>query len=75
LANGELLRKAASEGFDAFITADQNLQYQRNISKSNLGVIVLAARSNRLSDLKALVPKIKQSIETIKHGQIVRITP
>jgi hypothetical protein len=31
LNNGELLRRAA-ERFDLFLTADQNLQYQRNLS-------------------------------------------
>lgn len=47
-SNGELLRKAESEGFRVFVTADQNLQYQQNLSKSSLGIIVIAGRSNRV---------------------------
>ena len=73
-SNGELLRKAESEGFNVFVTADQNLQYQQNLSNSNLGIIVVAARSNRINDLKPLVPKIKESIKTVKQGQTMRVS-
>ena len=34
--NGALLRLAESAGFDAFLTADQSLQYQQNLSSSKL---------------------------------------
>jgi predicted nuclease of predicted toxin-antitoxin system len=52
LTNGELLLLAASR-FDLFVTADQNLQYQQNLSSLPVSVAVLAARSNRL---EALLP-------------------
>ena len=31
LTNGELLRRAADEGFQVLITADQNLEFQQNL--------------------------------------------
>jgi len=34
LKNGELLRRAAREGFEVFVTADQNLEFQQNLSGS-----------------------------------------
>lgn len=73
LSNGELLRKAESEGFTIFVTADQNLQYQQNLSKSELGVVVIAAPSNRMQDLKPLVSKMKDAIGTVKPGETKRI--
>ena len=30
LRNSELLRRAVEEGFEVFLTADQNLEYQQN---------------------------------------------
>ena len=45
--NGELVQLASRE-FDALITADQNLEYQQNVARYNLGIVVLVARSNRL---------------------------
>jgi len=48
-SNGELLRKAESE-FDVFLTADQNLEYQQNLTGYGLAVVVLASRSTRISN-------------------------
>lgn len=43
LKNGELLTRAEAAGFSVFVTGDQNLQFQQNISKRSLGVVVLCA--------------------------------
>lgn len=37
--NGELLRRAEAE-FDVFVTADQQLRYQQNLSGRTLAIIV-----------------------------------
>ena len=52
LKNGELLQRPASGGFDVFVTADQNLQFQQNLVGARLGVVVLAALSIALEDLR-----------------------
>jgi predicted nuclease of predicted toxin-antitoxin system len=70
--NGELLRLAATE-FDIFITIDNNLSAQQNLTKVDLAVIVLSAPNNRLETLKPLVPRIKEAIASIKVGEIVYI--
>ena len=70
--NGELLRLAASE-FDVFITIDNNLSAQQNLTKIDLAVIVLSAPNNRLETLKPLVPRIKEVIASIQTGEIVYI--
>lgn len=57
MKNGELLTRAASE-FDAFITVDRQLPFQQDLSRFSLAVVVMRARSNRLSDLQALVPQL-----------------
>jgi len=73
LTNGELLRQAESEAFGVFVTADQNLQYQQNLSRSSLGIVVIAAQSNRIQDLKPLLPQIKEAIKTVKPGHVKRV--
>lgn len=37
LKNGELLRMAADAGFDVFVTADRNLEFQQNLSQTRVG--------------------------------------
>ena len=53
IKNGQLLAQAQAE-FDVFITVDQNLSFQQNLSQFDIAVIVLQASSNRLADLKPL---------------------
>jgi PIN like domain len=74
LKNGELLRRAAEQGFQVFLTADQNLEYQQNLARSRLGVIVLVAPSNALEDLLPLVPSILAAIPKSQPGRVVRVT-
>jgi predicted nuclease of predicted toxin-antitoxin system len=57
IENGELLRRA-TEQFDVLVTADQNLQFQQNMDALPISVIVLAARTNRLDDLRPLIPEL-----------------
>jgi len=44
MKNGMLLRAAAEE-FDAFVTMDRNLEFQQNLSKLNLAVVVVRTKS------------------------------
>ncbi len=72
-SNGELLRLAEPE-FEAFLTADQNLEYQQRLTTANLVVVVLAARSNRYEDLKPLVPQILEALSAAPPaGTVLRI--
>ena len=71
--NGALLKRAAS-AYEAFITADQNLQYQQNLETLPLAVFVLAARSTAIVDLAPLVPELLRQLATCQPRTLVRIT-
>lgn len=64
----ELLLLAKDE-LDVFITVDRNLPQQQNLSKLTLIVIVLRAKTNRLQDLKPLVPKLVEMLPSMQAGQ------
>ena len=66
--NGELLGLAAAQ-FDIFLTTDRNLSFQQNMECFDLAVIVLNAPSNRLSDLRRLVPELLQVLPFVQPGQ------
>ncbi len=73
LKNGELLRRAAEHGYEILLTADQNLQFQQNLSRYSLSVIVLIAPSNKIEDLIPLVSHILATIPTLQPGQVRRV--
>lgn len=70
--HGELLRRAERE-FDVFVTTDQNLAFQQNIPKFNVAVIVLHAATNRLVDLKPLVPQLLKMLPNALKGKVTDI--
>jgi len=71
-SNGDLLTLASGQ-FDAFLTVDQNIEYQQNLNRFDLALITMIARTNRLQDLLPLVPDTLAVLEHISTGQAVRI--
>ena len=71
--NGELLALAAAE-FDVFLTADRNLSYQQDVSRFDIAVIVLVARSNSIDDLRPLVPRILEVLATAERGRVTLVS-
>jgi hypothetical protein len=67
LRNGELLALATKE-FEVFVTVDRNLSFQQNLPAFSIAVVVLRARSNRLADLRPLVPELLTSLPTAERG-------
>ncbi|MFQ5584813.1 MAG: hypothetical protein ACE5GL_10295 [Calditrichia bacterium] len=70
--NGEPLYLAEKE-FDIFITIDQNIAFQQNIQAHNIGLIVLALPSNRFGAIIPYISAIKDAINKIKPGQLIKI--
>jgi len=72
ITNGALLARAA-QSFDVFVTVDQGIRYQQNLTGLSISVVVLAAVSNDIRDLEPLVPRLLQSLESVQPGQVVRV--
>jgi hypothetical protein len=73
LKNGELLAAAEKGKFEVFLTVDQGIEYQQNLTTRKIAILIFRAKSNRLKDLLPLAPACLARIESIQPGQIVRI--
>jgi hypothetical protein len=69
VANGKLLT-LVSQGFDVLVTVDRNLSFQQNLRSFSIAVIVLHARTNRLADLRPLVPALLRTIPVAPAGAV-----
>ena len=67
--NGDLLALAEKD-FDAFVTVDRNLSFQQRLPGFAIAVVILRARSNRLVDLKPLVPRLLEALPAAKRGEV-----
>jgi len=72
LSNGALLHQAATE-FDVLLTADQNIEFQQNLAKLPIAVVVLVAESNRLESLEPLVPSVLKVLEGLEPKTLLRV--
>ena len=72
LDDGPLLN-AMSGGFDAFVTVDKSIRYQQNLGVRSFGVIILRAKTNRISDLLPLVPELCAVLAEIRPGDVREI--
>jgi hypothetical protein len=59
--------------FDVLLTVDQNLKYQQNLASFKIGVILMVARNNGLNALSPLAPEVREALERIKLGELIRI--
>ena len=67
LQNGDLIRAAEVEGFDARITTDQNLKHQQNLRDRKLAILVLPTTS--WPKMQKHVEKISAAVNSLKPGE------
>ena len=70
--NGELLELAVN-GFDVFLTVDQNLRYQQQLLARPIAVAILLVPANTLKHLLVLLPKLEAALRTIQSGECVLV--
>jgi hypothetical protein len=64
IENGDLLRLAEKE-FDVFLTVDRKLSAQQDVTKFDIAIVLIRARSNRLEDIR---PLVRELLETLSRA-------
>jgi hypothetical protein len=72
ITNGDLLALAEKE-FDAFITVDRKLSVQQDLTKFKIPVLLLRARTNRLEDIRPLVPELLKTVDRATAGTLTTV--
>ena len=70
LKNGKLLDEAQAEGFDVFLTVDQNIRYQQNLQGRAIAVVVMIANGITLEDLRPLLPAVEETLAMVQPGRL-----
>ncbi|MDB6025966.1 MAG: hypothetical protein JWM68_2189 [Verrucomicrobiales bacterium] len=66
IKNGELLKSAEGE-FGLFITSDQNLRYQQNLTGRSISILELS--TNKLRRIEAAAALIQSTIAAMPPGE------
>ena len=73
LLNGELLAAAEAAGFDLFITTDQNLRHQLDLSRFGVALLVLMVAN--WPSLEPHAPMIADGVDKIRQRQYGEWSP
>ena len=68
LENGDLIRKAEEDGYQAIVTTDQNMRYQQNMTGSRLAIVGLMATV--WPRVQHRTKEIRAAIEEVASGQV-----
>jgi len=71
IKNGDLLQQAEGE-FDLFITSDQNIRYQQNLTGRRIAILELS--TNDISRIEAASSLIEEALENIQPNQFRQLT-
>jgi predicted nuclease of predicted toxin-antitoxin system len=71
--NGELLSLAERAGFQVFLTVDRGIEYEQNLQRRQIAVVVIHAKSSRLDDLRPHTPEILRVLGLIQRGQFIKV--
>jgi len=71
LENGDLLKAAESGGFAVFITCDQSLRYQQNLTERRIGIVELT--KNNWPSIKPYVTQIAQAVDSCVEGAYLTV--
>ncbi len=70
--NGELLDLAETEGYEVFVTTDQNLQHQQNLAGRQIGIVVLLATA--WPDVRLRAREIDETISSVCPGEVREVS-
>jgi hypothetical protein len=71
LSNGELLAEAERAGFEVFLTADKNIQYQQNLTGRRIAIVVLS--TPQWPVVRLHIPAIAAAIDAATPGSFAEI--
>ena len=64
LKNGKLLKAAVEADFDILLTIDKNIDYQQNVGKFAIAIVILDVSRSHIRYVKPLIPVFKARIDS-----------
>ncbi len=71
-SNGELLGRAQTD-FDVLLTADRRLQFQQNLVRFNIGIVVVLTPSLRFREIRTAIEAVRSAVATVSPGELIQV--
>jgi predicted nuclease of predicted toxin-antitoxin system len=73
LSNGDLITQMMQENFNVLVTFDKNLQYQQNLSKYDILVLVIHAPDNTYNTIREYARKVNDALAQLPSQGLIII--
>ena len=75
VSNGDLIRCAEKAGYQILLTCDQNIQYQQNMARRKISMVVLG--SNIWPSIRPKIAEIAAALKRVSPGsfEFIEIAP
>lgn len=75
IKNGKLMTLCADNAFDVLLTIDKNLQYQQNLHRYPVTIVVFNCITSKVDDLIKLLPSFRSKISSFEKSKAYIIDP
>jgi hypothetical protein len=72
LEDGPLLTAAQGE-FDVLVTIDRNLEFQHNLAKFRIGVVVVRVPKNQLLYYRMVQKELLLAVRQVRPGEVLHV--
>ena len=72
LEDGPLLT-VAQKGFDVLLTIDGSLEFQQNLSRFQIAVIVVHVPKNQMAHYRVLQKELLHAVERARIGEVIHV--
>ena len=72
LGNGEPLDAAEADGYEVFLTTDQNIRHQQNLSGRRIAIVVLL--STAWPRICARIPQVVSTVDSAQPGAFIEVS-
>ena len=72
LTDGEVLSQA-QHLFDALVTIDRGLEFQQNIKRFSIEVVIISVRKNQVAHYRVIEKELLDAVVGIRPGEVIRI--
>jgi hypothetical protein len=70
--NGELLMRAQGQ-FDVFETIDKGIEFQQDLARFGLGIVVISVSKNRIEYYRPILADIRQALKSVRPGGLIHV--
>jgi predicted nuclease of predicted toxin-antitoxin system len=69
----DVLLSLAVNVFDVFVTVDQRIAVQHDLTQFRLGFVIVSVVSNRIESFLPLEAQLNHAVERVRPGEVIRV--